>query len=170
MPLYFARLKTGHPERLAPPRDGPGSFKIYTILENHHQWSCKARADVAALSSAEDQNRARACLVQFQLNAAHGLPLPNMYDGTALHATATFTWRHHEYKIWRIRQSTIRTCFIYLNGKRIVILKILAKRRGELSEGEKKNLSDSAIEILEQLACRSFESTELEFHPVPISV
>jgi hypothetical protein len=169
MPQYFARLKTGHPSRLAPPRDGPNSWKIYTILDDRYQWSCRARADIAALNSVEDQKKARGCLVQFQLNAAHGLPLQGMYDEKALHPIVKFNWNHHEYKIWRIRQGPIRVCFIYLNNKRILIIKILAKRKGELTDGETDSLKNFAIEILKQLAEVNFEKTEVTHPPHPIA-
>ena len=89
------------------------------------------------------------------------MPLKELYDEKQCHETFSFEYKERTHKVFRIRQGPIRVNFIYLNDKRIVLLKTWAKRKDKLTKGDEKTLQDIAIEVIDCIDEYPFEAREL---------
>lgn len=160
---FFTRLKIGHPGPLVAPKDTPNSWKVYHICETSNCGSSTTFSDVAQLDSM-DTKQARETFIHLSNSAQTGLALNKLYDEKKCHEAHSFipNGASHEEKIWRIWGSgAIRIYFIYLQDKKIVILKTSPKRTSVLTKGEKKHLEDMAQMVLNCLAVHPFDEREI---------
>lgn len=162
MTVYFARLKVGHPEPQQEPPSNAESWKVYTICTDSSKASCSTRADVALIKGNADRGSARNAYQGLQKRAAIGLPLKDQYDEKACHESHSFVHNEHEHKIYRLRKEAIRVYFLYLNEKKILLLKTLVKRKGNLSQGEKDQISEIGKVALNCIDEHGFSARELK--------
>lgn len=164
MPIFFSRLQFGWPDELRQPIDNENSWRIYTACVSASRGSCTTRADIRALD-ATDKASARSTFVNFSLRAQTGQPLTELYDVKQCHEAHAFKVHEHDQqltKIWRLwTAGKIRTYFIYLPSKRLVILKSSAKRENRLSGSEKLELEGLAKAVLLCIETHSFEDQEI---------
>lgn len=157
------RLKVGYPKPRVHPPDWDGCWRVYTVCETSDPASCTTRRDISALGSELDESNARKSCVSL-INKAHtGRPFSDLYDKTQCHpiheyAHTTSTGQTELHKIWRIwGTGKTRLCFLYVPGRRIVLLSILAKRKNKLDDGEVSELESSAKAVLQCLERSNFE-------------
>lgn len=159
MPVFFTRLKVGHPEPLKPPEDWEGSWRIYTVCTTSNPKSCTTRTDVSKLEL-KDKLAARQAYVTFTNRAQTGQNLKDLYDDKQCHEAHSFKLTahdDHEEKIFRIRSGVIRLYFLYLPDRRIILLKTWPKRKDKLSQGEKLELEALARIVLDSVLTDGFE-------------
>lgn len=164
MRLYFSRLKPGYPGPQKLPPDVEGAWKIYTVLESSNPGSCTTRRDVSALSP-EDKAHARRAYISMTERAQTGETFASLYDEKQCHEAHSFKYHahdNHETKIFRLRLGgKVRVYFVYLPGKRIVILHTSPKRKDKLDRGEKADLEASARAVLDSVKENGFEGSEI---------
>lgn len=163
MAVYFTRLRVGYPDPLQEPPSHPNSWKVFTVCSEQTKRSCGTRADIAALKqkSEVDVEHARSAYQGLQKRAAIGHSLQLQYDNDTCHEAYSFKHNGHEHKVFRIRQGPVRVYFIYLNDKRIAILKTWTKRKDKLSDGEQLQLKHIAELVLNTVDQYDFKNREL---------
>lgn len=165
MTVWFTRLYFGWPNDYRPPQDTENSWRIYTVCERNARRSCTTRRDVRNMAAVADQRNAQKSFVSFSLKAQTGLDLRAMFDEDQCHEAHEF--KHPEphgpvQKVWRLWPAgKIRIYFIYLPGKRIVILKSQSKRTDRLSDGEKQELAELGKAVLNTIDQFGFEPQEV---------
>jgi hypothetical protein len=152
MPVRLQRLTTGFPDARNVPVDWEGSWRVYTVLADGEPRGCTTRADIRGMDTS-DKLSARSSLVSLSMKAQTGEPLNNLYDEKKCHEAHAFKVNPHDAdvrQIWRVwGAGKIRMYFIYLPGKRIVLLKTAPKRTDRLSRGEQIELETLARNVLE---------------------
>ena len=141
------------------PPDQPDSWKVYVICTGREERLSTTRADVDACESEADRIAMRTSFTTLLARAVTGRPLEDMWDKKKCHEAHTFTHSHATHRIFRIwGTGKIRVYFMYLDAKRIVLIKSKAKRVDKLSTGELKELEDIAKDVLNLLKETKFES------------
>ena len=167
MTIHFARLKVGFPAPRKHPPDWAGCWKVYTICATSSSGSSTTLSDVNSLESEKDKSDARKTYVTLLGKAHTGEDFRALYDEKKCHEAHSFGYvtgngQIDEIKIWRIWGSgKIRMYFLYLPGKRIVMLKTLAKRANKLDTSQSKALEALASDVLDSLQQGTFESREI---------
>lgn len=164
MTIHFHRLPYGWPDTYQQPTDHDGSWRIYTTCTDGSPRSCTTRADLQQLEKI-DLLSARSTFVSFSLKAQTGQPLSELFNETQCHEAHEFKLHKHDQqptKIWRIwKAGKVRTYFVYLPNKRLVILKTAAKRVDKLSAGEKLELETAARAVFSTIVSNNFEAQEI---------
>lgn len=166
MTTHFSRLKVPYPKDYGHPDDCDGCWKVYTVWQKENPASCTTRADVQALESRQDKIDARSTFVALLNRAVTGQDFGDLYEIKKCHVAHTFKYtssrkKTTEIKIFRIWGSgKIRTYFLYLEGKQIVLLKTLAKRTNTLTVGQEKELEDLSTLVLGCVEENAFETRE----------
>ncbi len=87
MPIYFTRLKIGHPEPLKALEDFSNSWKVYTICTNQSSRSSTTFKDVSELE-AVDKIHARSAYKTLLGKAQTDLPSVFRLPSGGVHATS----------------------------------------------------------------------------------
>jgi mRNA-degrading endonuclease RelE of RelBE toxin-antitoxin system len=148
MDYHFTRLKVGYPEPLTAPPDHDYSWKVYTICKTDNKTSCTTRSDVNLLC-VSDKYKARSCFLHIINNAQTGRQFSDLYDEKQCHEAFSFKHNENNQKIFRVRCGAIRVYFIYLPNKKILLLKTLAKRSGNITKKTKNEIIEIATAVLE---------------------
>lgn len=166
MTIYFSRLKVPYPKTYGYPADWEGCWKVYTIWLRETSDSCTTRADVHNLQSQKDKMDARFTFVTLLNRALTGRNFADLYDIKRCHVAHTFSYtaddgKSKEVRIFRIwGAGKIRTYFIYIEGRRIALLKTLAKRSSTLTGGQTKELEEIAKLVSSSLNQSTFQGRE----------
>lgn len=164
MSCYFTRLRVGHPKPLTAPTDGPKSWKIYTICAERSSTSCLTRKDVAEIlsKSQADGEAARKSYIDLLYKANTGRPLSDLYDEKKCHEAHSFKYENRDVKIFRIwGTGTIRIYFIYLEDRKIILLKTKPKRTDSLTKGEKEEIERLAKKVMDFISNTEFSELEI---------
>lgn len=161
MTVYFTRLRVGYPDPQQEPPNNPGSWKVFTVCADASKSSCTTRSDIALIKDEADLIHARAVYQNLQKRAAIGKPLKDQYDEKKCHEALSFLHNGHDHKIFRLRQGAIRVYFLYLNEKRIILIKTWAKRKDKLSEGEEEILKNLGESVLSCVSMHDFKQREI---------
>lgn len=145
-----------------PAADHPNSWRVFHVCETEGKHTSTLYADIRALD-AKDREQARSSLATFQTRAQTGMDLSAMYDAKKCHEAHSYSRTDgSEQKIWRIwGAGKIRIYFVYLDAKRIVVLKVCTKRVDKLSGGEKSELEERAKAVFTCVAKNGFEPREI---------
>lgn len=148
----------GWPEPLRRPVDRPESWKVYVVCVAERPGANTTMADVRALGSVADKEAARNSYIKFLNRAQTGVNLSALYDEGECHVAFTYTREDGSIeKVWRIwGNSKTRLYFVYLPDRRIVLLKTLAKRVDQLSEGEESEIRDIAEAVIQTYQSMGF--------------
>lgn len=124
------------------------SFRLYALVSSSGNTTFH---DIAALSTSDKAN-ARATFIKLHKKAVIGLPLKQLFDAKQYHSPFELHYKGQKIEILRIRLAgDVRVYFMYLNKRRIVVLKTLVKREDDLSEGEQKKLTVIAKQVFDCL-------------------
>jgi len=162
MTVFFTRLKVGWPEHQESPEDWDGCWRVYTICSGPNVNQSTTIADVNVLER-NDRYDARTSFHGLLQKAHTGMNFKDLYDEKQCHEAHSFKdANHHEIKIHRIwGTGKIRMYFLYLPGKKIVLIKTWAKRKNKLTKGDEEQLENMAKLVTACLKNYSFESREI---------
>jgi mRNA-degrading endonuclease RelE of RelBE toxin-antitoxin system len=160
----FAKLRTGYPGELDCSPDPPGAWAMYELCDREKRSSSLAHADVAAILSDKDTLHVRKTLVHFRESCKTGMDLAKLYEIESCHIAHTCKRGNPpvETQVWRIRGGDTRIYFMYLPGKKIVILKLASKRTRKLSVGETTELDARVALVNDALIENKFSDLEID--------
>lgn len=125
----------------------PHRFKVSSACAQNDAGTASVLAEITALGSKLDRNKAMLGLEYLVKVAQSGPPFTKSLDKKALHETHSFhsAVSGQDEKIWRYRRGDIRILFYYADDKIVLLCGTLSKRKDQLSEAE-TNAAEQAVD------------------------